>query len=234
MTMTRKWTLLLIGAVFSLAIIVSAESRTWTDKNGNTLEAEFVKMIGDRVVLKTADKELIVPRAGLDEKDQEYLAAVVPPELEIKVEQDKNVKRLAEAFGYTQKQETNTLKVAIRKTSKQPSSGKFNCAVYMVGLSVGDFYEISRNKVIGYKVQPFTFIENNATNFTATCSTVIDDWIDKKEGWQYDGYLIVVRDDQGKLITTRSSKDTYDPWIPIIDRFKDGKNILPRLPRINR
>ena len=63
------------AAFFSLVLAggLSAEARTWTDSSGKRIEAEFVRVFGDKVVLDWNGKPLQVPISSLSADDQEYL-----------------------------------------------------------------------------------------------------------------------------------------------------------------
>lgn len=51
-----------------------AGARTWTSATGNTVDAEFVRLEGQRVVLKTADgRTLGIPASQLSAADQEFV-----------------------------------------------------------------------------------------------------------------------------------------------------------------
>lgn len=70
--MKVKIIFLLISIVF--LIVFSAFARVWTSKKGNSLEAEFVKVKGPYVILKTPDDKLKrIPLKALSQEDQDYV-----------------------------------------------------------------------------------------------------------------------------------------------------------------
>src|SRR5262245_59598954 len=87
----------LAGIAILISMIVGiclAEERTWTDASGKfSINAEFVRVDGDKVVLRRADgKEIKVPQARLSDADKEFLklhsekastSSPGPPETEI-------------------------------------------------------------------------------------------------------------------------------------------------------
>lgn len=243
--MNRRTVQTLFGIILLLCTLVRAgEPRTWTDKKGKTIKAEFVRMFGTKVMLKTVDgRELSVPAAGLSLADQEYLAKVAPPEMEITVDKDVKMKRLSEVTGYTQKEETATVKVMIKKRGRNPSTGTYKAIIYVLNDIVGEEFGANYRRVGAYKEHIFSFKEeksdekdseakkppkkNDETSFEVTSVTVIDDWTEKKEGWQYIGYILVILDEKGKVIDSKVSTDTYEAFIPYIDDYKDGKKNLP-------
>jgi DNA-directed RNA polymerase subunit RPC12/RpoP len=55
------------------AVVASSEARTWTDAQGRTVEAEFVRMHSGKVVLMRGNKPLTVPYDTLSPDDQEFV-----------------------------------------------------------------------------------------------------------------------------------------------------------------
>lgn len=57
-----------------VVMLGTVEARTWTLRDGRTLEADFVKCQGNRVVVKNAEGERIgIPLAILSPADQDYV-----------------------------------------------------------------------------------------------------------------------------------------------------------------
>src|SRR5687768_5434091 len=67
----------IITAIVGFTTIASAEERTWSDKSGKfSVMAEFVRIDGDRAVLRRSDgKEIKVPIEKLSEDDQAVIKA---------------------------------------------------------------------------------------------------------------------------------------------------------------
>ena len=79
---------ILISAVLVLGLNYSAtaEMRIWTDQNGKTIEAEHIRTMDDKVILKMADEvEIKVSLDTLTEKDRKYAILMAPPRVEINV-----------------------------------------------------------------------------------------------------------------------------------------------------
>ena len=80
----KRWIVCGLAAVLCICVTANAEMRIWTSKKGKTVEAEYIKMYGSQVVLKTAEgRTLHVPVFGLCDDDQDYLShvAAVPPKI---------------------------------------------------------------------------------------------------------------------------------------------------------
>ena len=48
-------------------------ARVWTDKAGRQIEAKFIGLSGDNVVLQKGSKSLTIPLDRLSDEDQEYI-----------------------------------------------------------------------------------------------------------------------------------------------------------------
>jgi hypothetical protein len=70
----------------SLTICAQAEMRIWNSLPGKTVEAEYVRVQLDNVVLRNADgKEIKVPLTAFSGEDKEYIELANPPELSVDV-----------------------------------------------------------------------------------------------------------------------------------------------------
>ncbi|MFT5497468.1 MAG: outer membrane protein assembly factor BamB [Kiritimatiellia bacterium] len=65
----------LILAILFTASLLFAQERTWTARNGKTMQASFVRVEGDKVVLKVNSREGRVPIANFIEADQAFIRA---------------------------------------------------------------------------------------------------------------------------------------------------------------
>ncbi|MDF7824967.1 SHD1 domain-containing protein [Pontiellaceae bacterium B12227] len=106
--MMKKWVCLVVSVLCLCR--VQAEMRIWSDKKGNTIEAEFMSMMGSKVVLKTPQgKTIKVPAAGLSDADKKYLSENIPPKIKIEVDVDKDRETLSSysseygTYGYERK-----------------------------------------------------------------------------------------------------------------------------------
>src|SRR5690606_17915044 len=61
-----------VVVLLALPWCLRAEVRTWTDLQGRTVEAEFVRIQGTTVVLKQAGRTINVPLAQLSAADRQY------------------------------------------------------------------------------------------------------------------------------------------------------------------
>ncbi len=227
--MKKQWLVILIVWVIG-GTAVHAEMRMWTDKKGNSIEAEFVKLFSGKVVLKTADgKQIKVPQNGLSNKDLEYLKNVVPPKLDIEVDintDSKNIKNKHFVSSINMKQEKIRGKVTITKKNRDPS-----CRTFVAYLYVFTKHQQSEKiKVIDKKKHDFSFKTQNMVKFEgSTISTHYYNngyyWSDFSSnydnyGEEYEGYLVFIEDDKGHIICTKGSCKLFENMVSKIKKSK--------------
>jgi hypothetical protein len=202
---------LFLAAVLCWGLHAAAEMRTWTSGKGDTIEAEYVRMFpGGQVVLKSSNgRELKVPVSGLCEADQSYLAALVPPELEIKVDVDVDIDTEYSSDSYVRKRETSTCKVVVQKTNREPCSRTFTAHIYV-------FAEEERGDkrwLITQSTEKVSFTDNRDTlRFEcppAEVEFISAEYVDAR-GYRYDGYLVVITDESGEAIAMESNRDLFE------------------------
>ena len=217
----KRWIVYGLVAFLCLCATAHAEMRIWTDKKGNTVEAEYVKMYGSKVVLKTADgKPLRVPADGLCDDDHEYLATVtaVPPRIHIKVDDD--LERNKNATGYYREDEEQriTCNVVIKKTNSEPYLSNCKARLYIIGEEKGG----TKKKILGIKEQAFSFVRQDATEFSLTATAKSREGYMWTEGFEYEGYLVCVENDSDEMIAMESNINSYGKHMDVIRKSSQG------------
>ncbi len=200
-----------------------AESRIWTSKKGDAIEAEYVKMFGDKVVLKTnKGKTLKVSVAGLCAADREYLASVVPPRIEVIVDVDVNRETESSGYSYERKSEAIKCSVILKKTNQEPCSRKFTAHIYV-------FAKKERGNtrwLISCVKESVSFADENVAQFKTPVARVqyINAGYIDNQGFRYEGYLVVVADDAGQVVAMESNQGKYEKnWSKIKDANKGAQ-----------
>jgi len=195
--------------------------RIWTAVNGQTLEAKFIQMSGPKVVLEKPDgKRIMIAKDNLCKADHEYLAETIPPELKIEVDQDKDTRKLSQGYSWTEKEENITLNVTISKVNRDKCTRKFKAKLYMLAESKGGS---SSYKVITAKDHSFDFLRGNSTEFDASASVRNEEGYSYSEGWEYDGYVILVEDEEGQIVASDSNRSTFLSKISTIEKYKGDR-----------
>ncbi|MDF7799372.1 SHD1 domain-containing protein [Pontiellaceae bacterium B1224] len=215
----------LMGLTFS----VSAEMRIWSDKKGNTIEAEYVSVIGSKVVLKTPEgKTLKVTMSGLSAADKKFLASSIPPTIKIDVDIDKDEEKMHDSGYSVSKKETVSCQVELQKTSKEPCNREFTVHAYIFAESLRD----NSKKIIIHKEQKLDFKNTAKVSFASGSASVQNykGWSSTsngKYGAEYHGYLVIVEDDRGNVIAVESNQTTYEKNIASIK----GKDVGTRFDK---
>ena len=63
------------GTLFALFLAPLAQGRTWTNLQGKKLEAEFIRLDGQKAVLKRSGGQTVsIPRAQLSREDRDFIS----------------------------------------------------------------------------------------------------------------------------------------------------------------
>jgi hypothetical protein len=209
------------AAVFFLCATANAEMRIWTSRKGDTVDAEYVRMYGRKVVLKTAEGELLhVTADGLCDDDHEYLATVtaVPPKIQIEVDDD--LERYKKAYGgYREDEEqTVTCNVVIQKTNTEPCLGNFKALLYIIG----EEKEGTKKKILGIKQHAVSFVQQQSTEFSLTATVKNRTGYMWADGFEYEGYLVCIEDDGGEMVALETNINSYGTHRDIIRKSSTG------------
>jgi len=198
-----------MAAYLGLSAMVHAEMRIWTSRKGDSVEAEYVKMSGNKVVLKTAaGKTLRVPAEGLCDDDREYLAhaAAVPPKIQIEVDEDVEIDKQARGYYMESEEQKVSCSVVIKKTNPEPCFDQFKAYLFLIA----EEKEGSTRKIIGINEQSIAFANQDTVKFSLNAQVVSDSGYDWANGFEYEGYLVCVQNETGQTVAMKSSQNAYE------------------------
>ncbi len=212
--MKTNATLPALIAVLVLSVTqVRAESRVWTDNKGTTIEAEHVRTLSDKVVLKKGDgSEMQVSLDTLSERDRRYAILQTPPRIDISVaaKTDRDNKGYSRGYGGGLQVQTETVdvEVTLKKSSSQPYEAPLRAEVYVIGSpEQKDGYAILDKKTTRFNFLAEKDYEHDFSSGTITLKQVESG---KQSGVEYKGYLVVVRDKTGDVIAMKCSKLEFE------------------------
>lgn len=199
--------------VASMAQAGFSEYRIWTDQGGKQIEAELVRVVDDKVVLRKQDgAELKVSLDTLSKKDQKYAVLQAPPRIEIKVSTDMDRENKGygggRGSGFQIQKESVQLEVSLKKTSPAPYEAPLVSEVYLIGQSEQhDGYGI-----LDRTVSKFKFTEENKNLHSYSSKTVELEQLEagKQVGIEYEGYLAIVKDRTGAVLSMKCSKLIFE------------------------
>lgn len=215
--------ILMIG----IAAAAMAEMRTWTDQNGNQLEAEFVDSAGTDIVLKKEDgTQITISPLLLSEQDKEYLKDKVPTDLldpnksaldrpkplRIDVKISKNTDTVKDSDLVNRK---ITLIAKIRKRSLEPYDRKLTAEMFLVGIHKEDEYLVLLDRT----TVEFDLADSNKAAVEGNTAS-IRYYENRKAGVEYEGNVVVVRDDEGTILDVSGSNRTFERSYKQLSKFK--------------
>ena len=220
----------ILAACFLLLFEVSAEMRIWTSIKGETIEAEYITMVSGKVVLKTsAGKQIKVPMSGLCAADHKYLISAIPPKLKISVDVDVDRDKQGDGYYYETTDEAYTITITIEKTNKEESDRKLTARAYMVA-------ETKNNKgmLIGYSSHDFSFMGQSTAEFSVSgdVSSTQSYW--SNHGYEYEGYLILVESEDGKVIAMESNQNRFEKNVRNLKKARKGDQLSKSLTVVKK
>ncbi len=220
---------------------VESPVRPWTLKNGEVVEAEYKRMVFDKVVLESGGKEISIMPDQLSEEDQSYIRLLNPPELDIDfARKSKQMIFPPELFAGNLPPEGATYQFTakIKQTSSPNTPYGFPLTVEF--FAIGEQIMADNHILLDHKVETFTLSEENDFRFNCTGKKVdlFDYQMNKmRRGTRYGGYLVIVRDQRGKVVAHKESSKSFFRNLDDLSRLKvgwyfddDGIRCLPKQP----
>ena len=194
---------LLTGCVIlSLCSGAFADYRIWMDRDGNEIEAEFVRELFDKVTLRKKNGSEV--RMALDEfseLDQKYLRVKVPPAIDVEVKhRDWIWEEPPVLDGRDNPITCHKVAVRVEKKSKRPYTSRLYAEIFFIGEEV----EGNDNMILVWK-EDFDFIfpegsrssyyDYKSKEFRTAKDTLYESG--RTSGETYSGYILVIRDVEG-------------------------------------
>lgn len=199
------------------------EMRIWQDRKGNTLEAEYVCVVGGKVTLRDANKkDYRLPLKDLCQKDQTFLQKLIPPTVEI--EFSKKQDRRKTSYGYATLD--ITCSVEITKKSRLPYDRELRAVMVVMG------YNEDTNE--------YTVLDKAESKFMFKGKNKVHEFFGKRfriheydkyyygnnqRNVEYRGHLVVVYDPEGNPIEVKASPDKYEGYLKILVECNTGDKL---------
>lgn len=222
--MHAKFKALVFISIILLLGSVRAELRIWTDKSGNSIEAEHVRTLSDKVVLRKADgTEIKVSLDTLSDRDRRYAILQTPPRIEISVSTDSDRSNTGYGNRRNVQEETVSVEVKIRKSSPSPYEAPLTAELYLIGAPENDAGYIILEK----HRQKFSFTAENKNLHTFESKDVSLKQLEggRQMGIEYKGYLIAVTDKTGEIISIKCSKLDFEKNAKAIRACEKGARL---------
>lgn len=218
-------TFLKIAITISLTACARGEMRTWTSLPGKTVEAEYVKIAFDDVVLKDANgTEIKVPLDLFSGEDLKYIELANPPKLSLDFMKSANQDFVPDTPFDTGGPLPESPTLLIYQFGARVKQQDVKTYEYPLELEIYAFtqqrYDPDKYHLIcRTKSEPFVMSSNNGRRFEFTCPhqhnvlsyTLYVNYLSWEElrGEKFAESLILVRDERGEIIAYNTTKN----WI---------------------
>ncbi|HSI62217.1 MAG TPA: hypothetical protein VLE43_03840 [Candidatus Saccharimonadia bacterium] len=211
---------------------LSAESRTFIDQNGRSLEGELVSASGDMVTIKRGSDGLVftVKAANFSKADQDYFvskggsapapatassagttkpvaasAAGGPPmRIEAKVYPNKSDRPTN--YYFDERTARVGFKVDIKNGEQQRTvNGKATMMAFAKNLEDSQQFKVISREEFDVTLEPLKTMSHETKEVKLTYDNIA-----YKYGFKYSGYLLVVKDQTGKVISAVGSSATIE------------------------
>lgn len=207
--MTTKGYVFAVFAALECLTGYAAEFRPWTGTNGQSVEAEYVRMAEGSVVLRKRDgAEIKVALDALCEEDRQYAMLQNPPRIVIEVDDKLDRDTVAYAGGREVRMESVKTEVTLKKAGSEPYDAELSLDVVLIG----KMEQLDRYTIIEHAKSSFRFTDENKGFATYTCGPVDLRNVrgNRNAGAKYDGYLVVVRDSRDEVVAVKGSRLDYE------------------------
>lgn len=205
--------ILFLYSLSACVVSVGAEMRLWTDSEGDTIEAEHVRTLGDSVVLRQKDDaEIKVSLDALSERDRKYALLLAPVRIDITVSPKTNRKNkgygAGHGGGFQVQEESIVAEVGIRKSSSAPYEAPLVAEICLIGKAEQHDGYI----VLDHGTSKFRFSADNKNEHAFSSGiinlTQFEGGVQK--GVEYEGYLVVVKNLEGEVISFKCNKLEFE------------------------
>ena len=209
--------------------------RMWTLLDGKTMEAEFVVVVGDKVLLKNSrGRQKKIPLAKFSRDDRTFIELALPPEF--KIDFSKQSKQVVfvestELSGFLPEQ----LDYVFTAKLKQSSAGVYNHELKVEYFAIGDEVEGDNFILLDRQESYFTPTKENARSYSFSGpviplrETVI---FVERRGQKYGGYLVVVTDSRGEIVDYGTSNEWLYDLLGTLRTFPLGKHFNKKGMRV--
>jgi hypothetical protein len=220
--MKRTFILTLVFSI--LCSIANAKMRTWVLEKGDSFSAEYIAVFGGKAVLKLkSGKKVRIPMDELSQQDRSFIELKNPPKLKINFTKTTKQRKTpvqaesAEKHHPSPKIEFMTFFVSVKKTSSNPYPHKMTVEYFAFGNEINGNKKIllaTEEQIFSFKNKEKEFVFQGKTVELMRYHIVIGSWEKgihlPARGEKYGGFIVVVKDELGKVIAYKSSnKNLY-------------------------
>jgi hypothetical protein len=186
-----------------------AETRVWTMKNGKTVEAEFITVVGNNVTLKNLKgKTIKVPGKQLSEADISYIELQMPPKLDLQFSKTTTQRVFPDMLPASTP--PRSLYYDFTAKIKQTSTKVYNHELVVELFIFAEEIDGDKKILLDYKKEAFMLTQGSKSSFEITGKRAeLMDYVvgGQRRGEKFDGYAIVVTDSRNEVIAYKTSSE---------------------------
>ena len=211
--------------------------RKWTLSSGKSVDAEYVAIIGEKVVLKTDRGKVVkVPLAKFSEADLIFLDFLNPPEL--KMDFKKHTSRFEVLHNpYSGMAIPTAQEFAGGVVVKQQNMKEYTHSLRIEMYVVVDEYDGNNFILLDRQTETFTLTPENKKIFELRGEDKIlrryDNYGGIVRGEKYKGYMILVYDERGEIIAKNITHDWLLDLVEILREFPVGRHFNKKGERVH-
>ena len=242
-----------IAVAISLTICARAEVRTWTSLPGKTIEAEYVKIQFDDVILKDANgAEVKIPMTAFSGEDLEYIELLNPPKLSVDFMKSANQEFIPTSL-FLPKDPLNLLiyEFGARVKQKDAKSYKYPLKIEIYAFTKQRYDPAKYHLISRVESDPFVLSKENGRRYEFTAPKQYKvfnyemnvDFLNWREtrGEKFGESLILVRDKRGKIIAYNSTKKWLYRNLAMLEELPVGAwlnddciRVHPTVPKVTK
>lgn len=196
-----------------MAVDASKETREWTSTLGQTMEGRLMSVMGDTVILEdTRRNQLKIEKNRLSEEDQRFIDLARPPTFRIEFSKRSDQVELTTLGPYDYNRPLSIFDFTFGARIKQYSAGTYNHELTVEYFAVGG--EVNGDNYVLLDRGKGSFVpsksNNNACEVYGT-PVRLREYTNRAgspmRGTKYDGYLILVTDEEGRVVQYETSNE---------------------------
>lgn len=217
------------------------ESRmhTWTCVNGETIEAEFIRILGDKALLETPQgDELKLPLNQLCQEDQVYAELSSPPAFDLDFAKKSDARPPLPGTPYLRGRwiPPTLIDYIFTAKVKQTSVGAYNHPLTVEYFAIGKEVDGDNYILLDRQQDVFTPTKENNRSHAFSGPPVLcydyDDYWRDRRGSKYGGFLVTLTDERGEIIAHATPHDWLFDQLEKLRKFPVGRHFDKSLDRV--
>ena len=242
-----------LAVALLLTIGARAEMRTWSSLPGTPVEAEYVRIQFDNVILKDGDgAELKIPLTSFSGEDLKYIELENPPQLSVDVMKSAD-QEFIPTSPFLAKDPLNLLIYEFGARVKQLDAKSYNypLTIEIYALTKQRYDQSKYHLIARAKSEPFVLSKDNGRRheytapkrykvFSYELNVDFLNWTEPR-GEKYGENLILVRDERGEIIAYNSTKKWLYNKLEMLDELPVGAwlnddcvRVHPTVPKVTK